>query len=97
MKIGSICRNGHILNDDTIYISPKGLRKCRTCQKNNQKKRRKYEAARPGGVELAASRPSPDMIAEAARRALSPRDLTASLMGDPPRGYSALDLRSPPT
>lgn len=42
---------------------------------------------------LAVSRPDPEMIAEAQRRADAPRSLTAEFFGDPPAGYSALDRR----
>lgn len=42
---------------------------------------------------IAASRPSAELIAEANRRAAAPRDLTAIIFNDPPKGYSALDRR----
>lgn len=39
-------------------------------------------------------RPSDRAVADMlARRSAPPRDLTGALMGDPPRGYSALDRR----
>lgn len=44
-------------------------------------------------TEIIASRPSDDLIADAQRRASAPRSLSATLLGDPPYGYSALDQR----
>jgi len=35
----------------------------------------------------------PECIAERERRHAAPRDLTAIFMGDPPKGYSALDRK----
>lgn len=42
---------------------------------------------------LAFSRPTPEMIAEAQRRADAQRSLTAEFFGDPAPGFSALDRR----
>src|SRR5687768_17033668 len=42
---------------------------------------------------LSCSRPSPEMIEEAQRRADAPRSLTAEFFGDPGVGYSMLDRR----
>lgn len=42
---------------------------------------------------LAFSRPTPEMIAEAQRRADAKRSLTAEFFGDPGEGFSALDRR----
>jgi hypothetical protein len=39
------------------------------------------------------SRPDEALLAEAAIRAAAPRSLSAMLLGDPPKGYSALDRR----
>lgn len=49
-----------------------------------------------GGLELDVSRPKsiPDsVIADAMKRRLAPRSLTASICGDPAPGFSALDRR----
>lgn len=40
--------------------------------------------------------PPPDVVADAMRRAVAPRSLTALLMGDPAPGASALDRRAVP-
>lgn len=42
---------------------------------------------------ISAARPTPEMIADAARRASAPRSLISMLMNDPPKGCSALDRR----
>jgi hypothetical protein len=39
-------------------------------------------------------RPTPEMIADARRRAVAPRTLTSSVCGDPAPGQSALDKRN---
>jgi len=38
-------------------------------------------------------RPTPEMLADAWRRACAPRSITAFVMGDPAPGQSALDQR----
>jgi hypothetical protein len=55
-------------------------------------KRRAIRTVTPHPV-LAVSRPSPEMIADAQRRADAKRSLTAEFFGDPPKGWSALDRR----
>jgi hypothetical protein len=48
-----------------------------------------------GGTDVHVSaRPTDELLEDAKRRALAPRDITAQLMGDPPRGYSALDKQN---
>ena len=61
----------------------------RNIKGTNPSKARVYRPA----AEVTASRPSEELIAEARRRALAPRSLSAMLLGDPPKGYSALDMR----
>lgn len=71
--------------------------------------RRNAAAARCGGIRRSgkasaandelhrctiAHRPPAEVLAERDARALAPRSLSALLLGDPPRGYSALDRRS---
>ena len=50
------------------------------------------QSYRPASTTI-ASRPSDELIAEARRRADAPRSLSAMLLGDPPRGFSALDRK----
>lgn len=84
------CKRGHVLDDESIYVSPKGHLVCRVCRRLNESNR----VRGPRNKEyVLARRPSPEMLADAERRANATRDLTAMLMGDPPRGCSALDRR----
>lgn len=85
------CKRGHVLDDESLYVSPKGHLVCRVCKSLGSKSRATGRRAIQYAVKT--SRPSPEMLADAARRANAPRDLTAMLMGDPPRGCSALDRR----
>lgn len=55
----------------------------------NPSKPRIYRPA----AEVTASRPSEALVAEARRRALAPRSLSAMLLGDPPVGFSMLDRK----
>lgn len=36
------CKHGHKMEDDNVYLNPKGARECRTCRKISQKKFRAY-------------------------------------------------------
>lgn len=44
-------------------------------------------------IQGAAHRPSEDVLEDRDRRSMAPRDLTSSIFGDPPPGYSALDKK----
>lgn len=62
-------------------------------EKNKDNDKRRAISTVTSHPVLAVSRPDPEMIAEAQRRADAPRSLTAEFFGDPPAGYSALDRR----
>lgn len=84
------CIRGHALTTDNVYVNPKGHRICRTCRRISEGRKERVGAVTPACI------PTDDMIADAARRSNAPRDITSMLCGDPPRGYSALDLRQSP-
>lgn len=46
-----------------------------------------------GAKATTASRPAPEMFAEARKRSEAPRTISQALLGDPPPGYSALDRK----
>lgn len=86
------CKRGHEANEANVYVNPNGVRYCRVCKSMRER------SSRATGKRLiqyatASSRPTPEMIADAERRANAPRDLTAMIFGDPPKGRSALDGR----
>lgn len=65
-------------------------------EKHLRKMQMYRDAAKASGVMNVAARKvdaPPELIEEAARRAKAPRSITASIMGDPPPGFSALDRR----
>jgi hypothetical protein len=69
------------------------VRRIATAKKRAQYNQRNYTGIDAGirAVDIIASRPSDKLIAEARIRADAPRSLSAMLLGDPPKGYSALD------
>lgn len=86
------CKRGHEANEANVYVNPKGVRYCRVC-KSMREHRSRATGLRAIPYAVKTSRPSPEMLADADRRANAPRDLTAMVFGDPPRGCSALDRR----
>lgn len=88
------CIRGHALTPDNVYVNPKGHRICRTCRRISEGSRDR--SPKRASAVISVCRPTDDMIADAARRSNAPRDITSMLCGDPPRGYSALDLRRSP-
>lgn len=85
------CKRGHVLDSENLYVSPKGHRVCRVCKSMNKRSRATGRRAIQYAVKT--GHPSHEMLADADRRANAPRDLTAMIFGDPPRGHSALDRR----
>lgn len=88
------CIRGHALTPDNVRVNKKGHRICRMCRRLIRK--RKCVSNIRVTAHSSGSKPTDDMIADAARRSNAPRDITSMLCGDPPRGYSALDLRQSP-
>lgn len=86
------CKRGHEANEANVYVNPKGVRYCRAC-KSMRTRASRATGRRAIQYVTTPIRPSSEMLADAERRANAPRDLTAMLMGDPPRGCSALDRR----
>lgn len=84
------CLRGHDLTGANLYVRADGSRYCRACRDEKDRDRRRPVKDRMA-VNIIASRPSDELIAEAQRRSAAPRDLTGMLLGDPPRGFSALD------
>lgn len=79
----------------------------REMSRNKQRQYRREKRIRPdrvydGGIKQFIKEghrhvpPPPEVIAEAAAAYSAPRDLTAMIAGDPPRGRSALDQRGKP-
>lgn len=63
------------------------------------KRKRAWEArnrlgARPyRDMTISASRPASELIEEARLRSMAPRTITAEFFGDPPKGFSQLDIK----
>lgn len=83
------CIHGHALNSETLYVGPKGTRKCRVCEKTRY---RITKDKRKNDGPTVAGRPSPEMVADAKRRASV---LRGSRSGDHGRSASgAIGARS---
>lgn len=62
-------------------------------EKNKIDKPRRSISHPHGTPVVSTVRPTPEMLEEAYIRSNAPRSLSATLLGDPPVGYSALDRR----